>query len=96
MWITVATPSFSSIDQVDAVIAQLDGARRAWRLATSGPPATAPSAVVSLWQSQAHAERFLTEKLGPAVAKALGPEPEGAADLLGIDIQRACVAQPVG
>ncbi|MEA2686464.1 MAG: hypothetical protein QOE93_1659, partial [Actinomycetota bacterium] len=51
--------------------------------------------VVSVWQSKSHAERFITQKLGPAVARALGPEPVGAAELTGIDVERTYVAQPV-
>ncbi len=95
-WITVATPSFASIEQVDQVIAQLDGPPEGLEARYVGTAADGTLRVVSFWQSKAHAERFLTEKLGPAVARALGPEPSGAADLVGIEVQRAYVAQPVG
>lgn len=46
-------------------------------------------------ESKAHADRFLAEKLGPAVARALGPEPNGASEIVGIDMARKYVRQPV-
>ena len=94
-WITVATPSFASLEQVDAVLAQLDGAPDGLEARYIGRADDGTLRVVSLWQSKAHADRFFTEKLGPAVAKALGPEPVGASDLLGIEIERSYVSEPV-
>jgi len=52
--------------------------------------------VISLWESKAHADRFFTEKLGPALAKVLGPEPVGAPTAVGIDVARTYARQPVG
>ena len=94
-WITVATPPFASIEQVDAVLAQLDGAPDGMEERYIGTAEDGTLRVVSLWQSKAHAERFFAEKLGPALAKALGPEPVGASEILGIDVQRSYVRQPV-
>ena len=94
-WITVATPSFASIEHVDAVLAQLDGAPDGMEERYIGTAEDGKLRVVSLWQSKAHAERFFAEKLGPALAKALGPEPVGASEILGIDVQRSYVRQPV-
>lgn len=94
-WITVATPSFASIEQVDAVLAQLDGAPDGMEERYIGTSEDGKLRVVSLWQSKAHAERFFAEKLGPALAKALGPEPVGSSEILGIDVQRSYVRQPV-
>lgn len=94
-WITVATPSFASIEQVDEVLTHLDDAPDGMEARYIGTASDGTLRVVSLWQSKAHAERFLAEKLGPALAKALGPEPVGVSDIVGIDVQRRYVAQPV-
>ena len=79
-WIMVATPSFASIEQVDAVLAQLDGVRDGMEERYIGTADDGELRVVSLWQSKALAERFFAEKLGPAVARALGPESVGASE----------------
>ncbi|HEX7276923.1 MAG TPA: hypothetical protein VF244_06065 [Acidimicrobiales bacterium] len=94
-WITVATPSFASLTQVDAVLTQLDGPPDGMEARYIGTADDGKLRVVSVWHSKAHADRFLTEKLGPAVAKALGPEPVGVADITGIEVARTYVAQPV-
>ena len=94
-WIAVATPSFASIEQVDAVLAQLDAAPDGMEERYIGTADDGKLRVVSLWRSKAHAERFFAEKLGPVLAKALGPEPTGAPEILGIDVQRSYVRQPV-
>lgn len=94
-WITVATPSFASLEQVDAVIAQLDGPPEGMAARYIGTTGDGELRVVSLWESRAHAERFFVEKLGPAVAKTLGPEPNGASELIGIDVARSYVREPV-
>lgn len=52
--------------------------------------------VVTLWESKAHADRFFAEKLGPALASALGPEPVGRPEVFGIDVARSYVREPVG
>jgi hypothetical protein len=94
-WITIATPPLESIEQYDAVIAHLggapDGLEERYVGTTDGG-----LRIVSLWQSKEHADRFFTEKLGPVLAEALGPEPVGAAEVVGIDVQRSFVRQPVG
>jgi len=94
-WITVATPSFASITQIDAVLSQLDGPPEGMEARYIGTADDGKLRVVSVWQSKDHAQRFLTEKLGPAVARALGPEPVGAADLLGINVERTYLADRV-
>lgn len=33
--------------------------------------------IVGIWDSEADADRFFTQELGPALAKVLGPEPAG-------------------
>jgi hypothetical protein len=42
------------------------------------------------------AGRFFAEQLGPALAKALGPEPVGSPAAVGVDVARAYVRQPAG
>lgn len=51
--------------------------------------------LATLWESKAHADRFLAEKLGPALGKALGPEPAGAPEVVGIEVARSYVREPV-
>ncbi len=95
-WITIATPSFSTLDEVDAVLAQLDGPPEGMEARYIGATENGELRVISHWESKGHAERFFVEKLGPAVAKAHGPEPQGAAELTGIEVARTYVRQPVG
>ncbi len=93
-WIAVATPPFGSIEQFDTVMAQVGGepdGLEARYVGTVGDGLR----VVTLWESKAHADRFFTERLGPALAKALGPEPVGAPEVIGIDVARSYVRQPV-
>ena len=77
------------------MLAQLDGAPDGMEERYIGTAEDGKLRVVSLWQSKAHAARFFAEKLGPALAKVLGPEPVGASGIVGIDVQRSYVRQPV-
>jgi hypothetical protein len=94
-WIAVATPPVSSIEQFDQVMGQLgtepEGLEARY-VGTTGDSLR----VVTLWESKAHADRFFTERLGPALAKVLGPEPAGNPEVLGMDVARAYTRQPVG
>ena len=87
-WIAVATPPFASVDQFDKVMeivgAEPDGLQARY-VGTSADGVR----VISLWESKAHADRFMAERLGPALAKALGPEPAGAPTVLGIEVTRS-------
>lgn len=89
-WITVATPPFGSIDQFDKVMANLGGEPDGLEARYVGT-VDGELRVISVWESQAHAERFMSERLGPALAKALGPEPVGAPTFVGIDVVRSYV-----
>lgn len=93
-WITVATPPMESIEQFDAVSAHLgeppDGLEQRYVGTCDGR-----LRIVSLWQTKAHADRFFDERLGAVLAVALGPEPVGAAEVAGIDVQRSFVREPV-
>jgi hypothetical protein len=94
-WITVATPAFDSIEQFDKVNAQLGGEFDGLEARYVGLAADGKPRVIALWESKAHADRFFAEALGPALAKALGPEPVGAPEVVGIDVARSYVREPV-
>jgi len=94
-WIAVATPPFGSIEQVDAVLAQLGGPPEGLEARYVGTADGTPR-IVTLWESKGHADRFFSETLGPVLAKVLGPEPVGAPEVVGIDVARSYVRQPVG
>ncbi len=94
-WITVATPPFRSIEEFDAVIAQVGGEPGGLQARYVGTTPDGGLRVVTLWDSRADAERFFAEKLGPALAKVLGPEPVGAPEVVGIDVARSYAREPV-
>ena len=94
-WITVATPPFGSLEQFDKV-REVTGAEPDGLTARYvGTAEDGKLRVVTLWESKAHADRFFTETLGPALAKALGPEPIGTPEAYGIDVARTYVREPV-
>ena len=95
MWITVATPPFPSIEQFDQVVSNVGDEPAGMEARYVGTADDGTLRVISLWESKAHADRFFTEKLGPALAKVLGPEPVGAPSALGIDVARSYARQPV-
>jgi hypothetical protein len=94
-WITVATPPFGSIEQFDKVRAQLGAEPDGLEARYVGTADDGKLRVVTLWESKAHADRFFAQTLGPALAKALGPEPVGAPEAVGIDVARSYVREPV-
>jgi hypothetical protein len=95
-WITVATPPFADIERFDQVLDQL-GAEQVDGLEARYVGTTADGLrVVTLWESKGHADRFFADRLGPALAKVLGPEPAGRPEILGIDVARTYTRQPVG
>jgi hypothetical protein len=93
-WITVSTPPFASIDQFDKVQAEVsddpDGLEARYVGTTNGQ-----LRIITLWESKAHADRFFTQTLGPVLAKVLGPEPVGAPEVVGLDVVRTYVREPV-
>jgi len=95
-WITVATPPFGSIDKFDQVVAHVTQQPDGLEARYAGTIGDGTLRVVTLWESRAHADRFFAETLGPVLAKALGPEPSGPADVVGIDIARTFVREPAG
>ncbi|QNE18737.1 hypothetical protein F1D05_13505 [Kribbella qitaiheensis] len=94
-WIAVATPPFGSIEQFDQVMSNMgqepDGLQARY-VGTAGDGVR----VVTLWESREHAERFFAERLGPVLAKVLGPDPAGTPEILGIEVARTYTRQPVG
>ncbi len=95
-WITIATPPFPSIEQFDKVTASVDemapeGMEGRYVGTTDGGKLR----VVTLWTTKAHADQFFANTLGPALTKALGPEPVGRPEVYGIDVARSYVRESV-
>jgi hypothetical protein len=87
-WITVPTPPFGWIEQFNKLRAQL-GERPAGLQARYVGSGDGKLRLVPLWESKEHADRHFAERLGPTLAKALGPE------FIEIDVARSCVWEPV-
>ncbi|WP_433161855.1 hypothetical protein [Kribbella sp. CA-247076] len=95
-WIAVATPPFAAVEQFDQVLAQL-GEDEVEGMEARYVGTTADGLrVVTLWESKEHADRFFADRLGPALAAVLGPEPAGRPEILGIEVARSYTRQPVG
>lgn len=94
-WITVAIPPFESIEQFDTVSAQLGGPPDGLQARYFGTACDGKLRYIALWESKEHADRFFTETLGPVLAKALGPEPVRTPEVIGIDVARSYVREPV-
>ena len=95
-WITLATPPLESIEQFDAVLASQTAEPTGLEARYVGTTENGQLRIVTVWESKAHADRFFTQTLGPALAKVLGPEPVGKPELVGIAVARAYTRQPVG
>jgi hypothetical protein len=95
-WISFATPPFASVEQFDAVLAGQTAEPNGLEARYVGTTENGELRIVTVWESKAHADRFFTETLGPALAKALGPEPVGRPELVGIEVAREYTRQPVG
>lgn len=93
-WIAVATPPFSSIEQFDRVMSQLGEEPEGLEARYVGTSSEDGLRVVTLWESKAHADQFFTDRLGPALAKVLGPEPVGRPTVVGIEVARTYTRQP--
>jgi hypothetical protein len=95
-WITFATPPFDSIEQFDAVVAGQTAEPTGLEARYVGTTENDELRIVTVWESKAHADHFFTQTLGPALAKALGPEPTGKPEVVGIAVARAYTCQSVG
>jgi hypothetical protein len=94
MWITVSKPPFDSVEEFDRVHAALGEEPEGLQARYVGMADGAPR-IVAVWESREHADRFLSDRLGPALTKALGPEPTGAPEYLAIDVSRSYTREPV-
>ena len=95
-WITIATPPFPSIEQFDKVTKSVDEASpEGMEGRYVGTTDDGKLRVVTLWTTKEHADHFFAHTLGPALAKALGPEPVGRPDVYGIDVARSYVRESV-
>jgi hypothetical protein len=95
-WMTIATSPLESVEQFDVLLAGQTAEPDGLRARYVGTSENGQLRVVALWESKAHADQFFTQKLGPALAKVLGPEPAGRPDVVGIAVARTYTAQPVG
>jgi len=93
-WITIATPPFG-LEQFDKVRSQV-GEEPAGLEARFVGTTDGQLRIITLWESKAHADRFFADTLGPALAKALGPEPVGRPETVGVEVVRSYVRQPIG
>ncbi len=92
-WITVATSRFDSIEQFDAMLQRVgepDGLEARYVGTTDGQ-----LRIVGLWESKAQADRFFAETIPSILAETLGPEAASVTDVVGIDVVRSYVRQPV-
>jgi hypothetical protein len=95
-WITVVTPPFETVEELDSLLPQIghpDGLEARYVGTTDGQ-----LRIVALWESKEHADTFFAETLPSVLAKALGPEPAGSgvSEMVGIEVARSYVRQPVG
>jgi len=92
-WITIATPPFG-LEKFDKVRDQFseepEGLEARYVGTTDGS-----LRVITVWETKEHADRFFADTLGPALAKALGPEPVGMPETVGIEVARSFVRQPI-
>lgn len=93
-WITVATPPYGSVEQFDEVMAHLGGEPEGLEARYVGNAEDGTLRIISFWESKAHADQ-LVARIGPVLAKVLGPEPFGAPVSVGIDVARTYTRQPV-
>lgn len=95
-WITIATPPFATVEQFDKVNEVVDRATpEGMEGRYIGTTDEGKLRVVTLWASKADADHFFAHTLGPALAKALGPEPVGRPEVYGIDVARSYVRESV-
>ena len=83
---TIAKPPLKSIDAFRKVMAAVGDEPDGLQARYVGTTDDGSVRVVAIWESQAHAQRFLTEKLAPAFTKALGPEPHGLPEVIHVEL----------
>lgn len=95
-YMTIATPPIQSVEQFDDLLAGRTAEPDGLAARYVGTTDSGELRIVAVWESKAHADHFFTQTLGPALAKALGPEPAGKPEFVGLSIARAYTGQPVG
>ncbi|MGW6933482.1 hypothetical protein ACWGE0_25730 [Lentzea sp. NPDC054927] len=88
MWLTIATPPVTSLDQLDKIMGAFtpDGMRARYACQAGDE-----FRVIAVWESKDHADRFFSEVLGPHLARVLGPTPSGAPTATGMEVLREFV-----
>jgi heme-degrading monooxygenase HmoA len=94
-WITLATPPLQSVEQFDAVLAGQSAEPDGLEARYVGTTENDNLCIVTVWESKAHADNFFAHTLGPALAKALGPEPVGKPEVVGLAVARAYTRESV-
>ena len=87
--ITIAKPPVTDLAQLQAVIeAACRPDEPAGLLARfAGPADDGTLRVVAAWESREHAMQFFAERLGPAVATLMGPEPAGLPEATWVEVR---------
>jgi hypothetical protein len=94
-WMTIGTPPFDSIETLDRIRGELDATQYGLEASYAGTAEDGTLRVVTVWESKEHADRFFTEVLGPTLARVLAPEPVGAQQVVGVQVERISTANPV-
>jgi hypothetical protein len=89
------TPPFGSIEQLEKVLATMKEEPAGLQARYVGTADDGKLRFVALWESKEHAGQFFAERLGPLLAKALGLEPVGRPEVIGIDVARSYVCESV-
>ena len=89
-WITVGTPPYS-IEQFPKVLAQLGEEPEGLQARYVGTDGDGKLRIVGVWESKEHADRFYADRLGPALAQALGSESVGRSEPIGIDVAHSYI-----
>jgi|EndMetStandDraft_3_1072993.scaffolds.fasta_scaffold1119293_2 heme-degrading monooxygenase HmoA len=95
MWITVATPPFDSIEKFDEVRAQIGTEPAGLQARYVGRADDGKLRSITVWRSKEDSDRFFTETLRPALAKVLGSEAVGRPEMVGVEVERTYVREPV-
>ena len=94
-YITVVTPPFDAVEQFDETVSRLDGPPDGLEARYVGTADDGRLRIITHWESEAHANRFFSETLGPLLARTLGPEPRGEVHRVGMDVARDYVRASV-
>ena len=82
----IVTDPRRSIESFEKVVAELGGEPECLIARFAGELDGALH-VVSVWDSKEEAEVFFAERLGPAIAKQLAPEPTGTPSTVDVEVQ---------